>query len=128
MNASTQQHMTDTGLLLIRAILALVFTYHGSQMLLGWFGGYGIEGTAGFMASIGIPFPTFSAVIAGATELFGGILLLLGTGARLAAIPLAFTMLVALATAHSGFNVQTGGIEHALTLGVILLALALLGP
>jgi putative oxidoreductase len=128
MNDSAQSRMADTGLFLIRAILAVVFIYHGSQKLFGWFGGYGIEGTTGFMASIGIPFPTFSALIAGATEFFGGIILLLGTGTRLAAIPMAVTMLVAIATALSGFDVRTGGMEYALTLGVILLALALLGP
>jgi len=128
MNASTQQRMTDTGLFLIRAILAVVFIYHGSQKLFGSFGGHGIEGTAGFMGTIGIPFPTFSAVMAGVTEFAGGIVLLLGTGARLAALPMAFTMLVAIATALSGFDVRTGGMEYALTLGVILLALALLGP
>jgi putative oxidoreductase len=120
--------MADTGLFLIRAILAVVFIYHGSQMLFGWFGGYGIEGTANWMASIGIPFPTLSALMAGSTEFFGGIVLLLGTGTRLAALPMAFNMLVASATAHSGFNAQTGGMEYPLTLGVILLALVLLGP
>jgi putative oxidoreductase len=127
MNASTPKRMADTGLFLIRAILAVVFIYHGSQKLFGWFGGYGIEGTAGWMASVGIPFPTFSTLMAGATEFVGGIVLLVGTGTRLAAIPMAFTMLVAAAT-QSGFNVLTGGMEYPLTLGVILLALALLGP
>lgn len=75
MNASTQLHMTDAGLFLIRAILAVVFVYHGSQKLFSWFGGYGIEGTPDYMASIGIPFPTFSTRIKGATESFGGIIL-----------------------------------------------------
>jgi putative oxidoreductase len=127
-NASTQKGMTDTGLFLIRAILAVVFIYHGSQKLFGWFGGYGIEGTAGWMASVGIAFPTLSAILAGATEFVGGIALLVGTGTRLAAIPMAFTMLVAVATTHRGFNAQTGGMEYPLTLCVILLALVLLGP
>src|SRR3712207_3030635 len=85
----------DIGLLLIRAVLATVFIYHGGQKHFGLFGGYGIEGTAGWMASIGIPFPTLATVLSGATEFFGGIVLLLGTGTRLAAIPMAFNMLVA---------------------------------
>jgi len=37
-NASTQKRMADTGLFLIRAMLAMVFSYHGSQKLFGWFG------------------------------------------------------------------------------------------
>jgi putative oxidoreductase len=127
-NASKKYRMADTGLLLIRAILAVVFIYHGSQKLFGCFGGYGIDGTASWMASVGIPFPTLSALTAGATEFFGGIVLLLGPGARLAAIPMAFTMLVAVATTHNGFDVRTGGMEYPLTLGVILMALVLLGP
>ena len=41
MNPRTQQRMTDVGLLLIRAILAVVFIYHGGQKLFGLFGGKG---------------------------------------------------------------------------------------
>ena len=38
-------------------------------------------------------------------------------------------MLVAIATVHrGGFNAQTGGMEYPLTLGVVLVALALAGP
>lgn len=129
MNTARQNRSSDIGLFLIRAVLAAVFVFHGSQKLFGWFGGYGIDGTAGWMASIGIPLPTLNAVLAGATEFFGGIVLLLGTGTRIAAIPMAFTMLVAVLTVHSGgFNAQTGGMEYPLTLGVVLIALALLGP
>ena len=128
-NTTTQNWSTDLGLLLIRTVLSAVFIYHGGQKLFGLFGGYGIEGTAGWMASIGIPFPTLSAVAAGATEFFGGIILLLGTGTRIAAVPMAFTMLVAIATVHSGaFDAQKGGMEFPLTLAVVLTALALIGP
>jgi putative oxidoreductase len=130
MNATTLQNRSaDLGLLLIRAILGMVFIYHGGQKLFGLFGGYGIEGTAGWMASIGIPFPTLSAILAGTAEFFGGIVLILGTGTRLAAIPLAFTMLVAIVTTHpSAFAARAGGMEYALTLGVVAAALALTGP
>ena len=129
MNLNAQNRLADNGLLLIRAVLAMVFIYHGGQKLFGWFDGYGIVGTAGWMASVGIPFPMLSTVLAASVEFFGGIILLLGTGARLAAIPMAFTMLVAIVTAHStGFDARTGGMEYPLTLGVVLVALALLGP
>lgn len=123
-----QQTAADVGLLLIRAVLAIVFIYHGGQKLFGWWGGYGIGGTAGWMASIGFPLPTLNAVLAGSAEFFGGIVLLLGTGARLAAIPMAFTMAVAVyVTSGGGFSAQTNGIEFPLTLGVVLVALGLLG-
>jgi putative oxidoreductase len=120
----------DLGLFLLRAVLATVFVYHGGQKLFGWFGGYGIEGTAQWMASIGIPFPTLSVILSGSAELFGG-LALLGGGlvARLVTAPMAFTMLVAIVSAHAGsFDARTGGMEYPLTLGVALVALGLIGP
>ncbi len=119
----------DLGLFLIRAVLALVFVFHGSQKLFGWFGGYGIEGTAQWMASIGIPFPTLSVVLAGSTELFGGLALLAGgLAGRLATAPMAFTMVVAVLSAHrSAFDARAGGMEFALTLGVVLAGLGLIG-
>ena len=45
----------------------------------------------------GIPLPTFSATLSGATDLIGGALLMLGLGTRLATIPMIVNMLVALA-------------------------------
>jgi putative oxidoreductase len=57
--------------------------------------------TTEFFASLGIPAPGANAVLAAATECAGGALLFLGLGSRLAAAPLAATMLVAYATAHS---------------------------
>ena len=120
---------SDTGLLLIRAMVGIVFAYHGSQKLFGLFGGGGIAGTAGFFESIGIPLPAVSAVLAGGTEFFGGLALLAGIGSRLAALPLVFTMLVASFTVHGGsFGAQSGGMEYPLTLAVVTAGLALLGP
>jgi putative oxidoreductase len=52
-----------------------------------------------FRNDFGVPFPEFNARLASGTEFFGGILILLGLGARLAALPMAFTMFVAIATA-----------------------------
>ena len=55
--------------------------------------------------------------------------LLLGTGVRLAAVPLTVTMLVAAFVAHGqAFDIQKGGMEYPLTLAVIVLALGLAGP
>lgn len=56
--------------------------------------------TAGFFAELGIPAPKLNAIMAGSTECFGGLLLLAGLFSRLVSIPLAFTMVVAYATAH----------------------------
>jgi putative oxidoreductase len=59
-----------------------------------------IENTAEYFAGLGIPLPTLNAYLSGATECFGGLLLLLGAGSRVVTIPLVFTMLVAYATQH----------------------------
>jgi putative oxidoreductase len=47
-----------------------------------------------------IPFPYFNALLASATECLGGLLLLVGLGSRLVAVPLIFTMVIAYATAE----------------------------
>lgn len=124
---TTTPRSLDLGLFLIRAMIGVVFVYHGAQKLFGLFGGYGIEGTAGFMESIGIPFPTVSATLAGATEFFGGLALIAGVFQRQLAVPLAFTMLVASFTAHSGFGAANGGMEYPLTLAIVSAGLALTG-
>lgn len=51
-----------------------------------------------FGEDLGIPFPGLNAWMAGGTECFGGLLLLVGLGGRVVALPLAFTMCVAFAT------------------------------
>jgi putative oxidoreductase len=129
MHANLQDRLDNVALLLVRSGLALVFIFHGSQKLFGWFGGHGLSGTAGWMESIGIPLPMLSTILAGSAEFFGGLVLLLGVGTRIAAVPMAFTMLVAILTVHSSaFDAAAGGMEYTLTLGVVLVALALTGP
>ena len=50
----------------------------------------------GFFTKLGIPYPEISAYVVGATECFGGILIVAGLGSRLAAIPVTIAMAVAL--------------------------------
>lgn len=65
----------------------------------GWGKLMHLERTAGFFADLGIPAPKLNAIMAGATECFGGLLLAAGLFSRLASVPLVCTMLVAYATA-----------------------------
>ena len=58
-----------------------------------------LDRTAGFFAGLHIPLPKLNAVLAGSTECFGGLLLLLGLFSRVATVPLIFTMIVAYLTA-----------------------------
>lgn len=59
-----------------------------------------LEKTTRFFESLHLPLPKLQAVLAGSTEMAGGLLLLVGLGTRLVSIPLAFTMVVAYLTAH----------------------------
>lgn len=128
-NNEQMRHWTmDAGLLAMRAMVGVVFFFHGSQKLFAWFGGPGMHGTADFMATMGIPLPHVSAVLVGATEFFGGLALLVGLATRLVTVPMIFSMLVAVFVVHRhAFSAQQGGMEYPLTLAVVLFGLGLTG-
>lgn len=109
----------DWGLLILRVVVGLVFAVHGAQK----FFLFGIDGTAGFFGSLGIPLPQVAAIVVILLELGGGLALLIGLGTRYVAGLLAVNMLVALATVHlpNGFFVDGNGFEFVL----VLLAAAL---
>jgi len=58
-----------------------------------------LDRTTGFFQSLHIPHPHLNAIMAGCTECFGGLFLLLGLGSRVLTIPLIVTMCVAYLTA-----------------------------
>lgn len=122
---------TDTGLetLPLRVGAGVVFAAHGAQKLFGWFGGYGLEGTAGWMESIGLAPGLPMAALAGGAEFFGGLLLIAGLLVRPAAFMLAITMLVAIGTVHlhNGLFMSNNGYEFGLALLVISAALVVRG-
>ena len=77
-------------MLIGRVLLALMFVLAGFGKLFG-----GLEGTAGYIASVGLPMPTVLAAGAGVLELGAGLLLIIGWQARWAALALALFTLVA---------------------------------
>ena len=89
----------DNTLTLMRLILGVVFFLHGSQKLLGWFGGFGFSGTMNFFTSM-LHIPAPFAVVAICAEFFGGIGLILGLLARVAAFGIAVNMVVAVLMVH----------------------------
>ena len=92
---------TDRSHLLLaqRVVLGLVMLPHGLQKLLGWFGGFGLDGTLGYFSSaLHIPTPIGALVIA--SEVFGSLALLVGFGTRLAALGSAAVMVGAVLTSH----------------------------
>ncbi len=94
---------SDVALGVARLVLGIVFFAHGSQKVLGWFGGYGFSGTMGFFTSkMGIPAPfAFLAIMA---EFLGGLGLIVGFLSRIAAFGIFCNMLVAVLLVHRRFG------------------------
>lgn len=113
----------------LRVGAGAIFAAHGAQKLFGWFGGYGLEGTAGWMTSIGLEPGLLMAAMAGSAEFFGGLLLIIGLLVRPAALMLAITMLVAIVTVHlqNGLFMANNGYEFGLALLAISVALVFRG-
>ena len=119
---------TDNGWtgLILRLTLGLVMFPHGAQKLLGWFGGFGFDGTMGyFTQKMGVPWLIALLIIIG--ESFGSVALLAGFLTRFTAASLAVIMLGAIALVHlpngffmNWFGQQQGeGYEyHLLVIGI----------
>jgi putative oxidoreductase len=94
---------SDWTLTIIRIILGVVFLAHGSQKLLGWFGGTGLRRTLRTMhEALGLPVPL--AFLAVAAEFFGGLGLVAGLLSRVAAAGIAAIMLVAIVLVHRRYR------------------------
>ncbi|MFT6992721.1 MAG: putative oxidoreductase [Paraglaciecola sp.] len=120
---------TSFASLALRIPAAIIFIAHGAQKLFGLFGGYGLEGTGQWMTSIGLEPGYQLALLAGSTEFFGGIALLIGLLVRPAALMLSITMLVAIFSVHfaNGLFMTSNGYEFALALFAISISLMFSG-
>ena len=115
--------------LAIRVPLGIIFAAHGAQKLFGWFGGYGLNGTAQWMDSIGLHPGLLLALLAGGAEFFGGLALLVGLLVRPSSAALAFTMLVAIFSVHisNGLFLSNNGFEYALAMLAATVSLSISG-
>ncbi len=113
----------------LRLPIGLILAAHGGQKLFAWFGGYGLEGTGQWMASVGLQPGVLMALLAGSAEFFGGVALMLGLLTRIAAGANALTMAVALLWVHAsqGFFMTAHGIEYALALLAASVSLLIMG-
>lgn len=82
-----------SGYLLVRIILGYVFLVAGLQKFI-----FPDNMGPGRFIEMGFPVPEFTAYFVGFFETLGGFLILIGLASRLAAIPLAITMIVAIIT------------------------------
>src|SRR5687767_4513572 len=101
----------EIGLLLIHGGIGLLLATHGAQKLFGIFGGFGLEGTGGYLEGFGLRPGKLFAAGAGIAELAGGLLFAAGLLTPVAAALIAATMFVAARTDHAakGLWVFNGG-------------------
>ncbi len=115
--------------LFLRLSLAVVVFPHGAQKMLGWFGGYGFEGTmAFFTGKMGLPYPI--ALLPVLTEFLAPVALVFGFLTRISALALGVNFLVVTTVLWPNgffmnwFGAQKGeGIEYCLLIFGIVLAL-----
>jgi putative oxidoreductase len=119
----------SAGLLVVRLVVGLLMAAHGSQKLLGWFGGYGIAGTGTYFESIGFRPGRVFATLAAATEVVSGLLVALGLLGPVGPALMLSVMIVAVVTVHwkNGLFAASNGIELALFYGTVAAGLALIG-
>ncbi len=110
-------------LLFMRLILAVGF-FGPAKMKLS-----NIAGIITWFESMNMPLPALNAYLATTTESAGVILLVLGLGTRIIAIPLIVTMIVAIITVHLGHGFEAGnnGFEIPLYYIIMLFTLIVYG-
>jgi putative oxidoreductase len=94
---------TPPAVVLVRLLVGAVFLSEGIQKFL-----FPAALGVGRFAKIGIPWPEFTAPFVGVVEIGCGLLILIGLGTRLAAIPLIINMLVAIATTKIPMLLKSG--------------------
>lgn len=147
--------MVSLGLFILRLIVGGIFTVHGYTKVFGGPGksesvspaaeqmlgkGFkqqlnhgGFENVAGFLESLGIPYPKPMAGLVLASEFLGGLALILGWHTRLVALGLTINQLVAIQKVHLPHGLINGepnatGYEFNAALAAATATLTLAGP
>jgi putative oxidoreductase len=117
-------------ILLLRLLIGGLFVGHGTQKLFGWFGGHGLEGTGGFFEALGLKPGKTNAIVAGAGEAGGGVLLAAGLATPLAGAAITGAMTSAIRHVHApkGPWVSDGGWEYNAVVIASALAIVEVGP
>jgi putative oxidoreductase len=104
-----------------RTALGIVLFAHGAQKLLGWYSGYGFDGTMSyFTQTVGLPWIVGFLVIV--IEFFGSLSLILGLATRLWSLAIFFLAIGIMQTTHADYgffmnwfgNQKGEGIEYFL--------------
>ena len=133
--------MAGLGLIVLRLVLVVVFVAHGANVLFGAWAGPGIgpgglQFTASQYAALGLHPELLLAVLAGATQLIGGLLIGLGLLTRIASAAILLYLGIGMWTEHLqwGFFLnwihaahQGHGVEYSATLAGALICLMVMG-
>lgn len=125
LNCTCSEGWGDFAPLVLRVVVGAVFAVHGAQKAFSM----GLDGTSGFLSSLGFPFPVVFAILLIASELLGGLALVAGLYTHWAAKLNLVVALVAFATVHvtKGFFINTGGYEYIIVLAAALFSLMVTG-
>jgi putative oxidoreductase len=115
----------DIALTTLRLVLGVVFFAHGAQKLLGWFGGFGYQGTMAAFNHLGVSAPLVWLIIA--VEFFGGLGLIFGFLTRIPAFGVITLMIGAIFMFHlrNGFFMNWYGNQKGEGFEFHLLAMAM---
>jgi putative oxidoreductase len=120
----------DLGLCVLRVVFGFLMAAHGSQKLFGWFRGYGLAGTGAFMESLDFHPGRVFAIVAGVTEIGGGLLLAIGLAVPAAAAMILAVMITATGSVHigNGLLATSNGVELPLLYTTAAAVIAWVGP
>ena len=120
----------DIALLVLRLVIGGLLAAHGAQKLFGWFGGFGLRATGGYLADLGFRPGVLFATLAGLAEAAGGLLLVLGLLTPLAGALLMGVLVVVAVAGHGSHGLwnHAGGYEYPLVLAVVAGAIGVAGP
>lgn len=123
-NSTNFSRRVDTGLMVLRIVIGIVFLMHGGQKLFV----FGFTGVAGFFGQMGVPMPAITGPLVALVEFLAGGALVLGLFTRLAALGLAIDMLgaILLLRMKGGFFAPNG-YEFELTLLAANVSIAIAG-
>lgn len=134
MNKLLATNSDNWAALIARLALGTTVFVHGAQKLFGWFGGYGYEGTMGFLTGqVGLPY--FMALLVILIESVGALMIIAGIFTRFAALGVFGLFAIITLKFHSanGFfmnwagNQKGEGIEYFVLLLGMALALIVTG-
>ncbi|MDP4928786.1 MAG: DoxX family protein [Ilumatobacteraceae bacterium] len=116
----------DVAMAILRGSVGASIAYHGINKARS------ISGTASWFKSIGMKWPRNQALLAAATEIIAGALLITGLATPLACIAVIALMSVAIATVHGrvGYFIflPNGGWEYCASIVAVTTAIAITGP